>query len=120
VNAGYEPNKGGEIVQSAVIPVSFMEEEKEFLGMMSIRQVLILGPSAVLIYLWITAFPLPFLSIGTKVVIKVMGALVVSGFAAALSFLYLDRYEMHFDKYLRIRWKFLRSDKVFYYHNAQS
>jgi hypothetical protein len=102
-------------VQSAIIPVSLMEEEKEFLGMMSIRQVLIIGPAILLIYIWITAVPVPFLDTGTVIVIKLIVAIVMGGLAGLLAFFYSDRYEMYFDKYLRIRWGFAHSHKVYYY-----
>lgn len=102
-------------MQSAVIPVSLMEEEKEFLGMMSIRQVLIIGPAILLIYIWITAVPIPFLATGSVIIVKLFFAILAGGVAGLLSFFYFDRYEMYFDKYLRIRWTFSRSQKIYYY-----
>jgi hypothetical protein len=107
-------------MQSAVIPVSFMEEEKEFLGMMSIRQVLILSPAALIIYIWITAISLPFLLIGSQIIMKIVGAILIGGLASLLSFYYSDRYEMYFDKYLLVRLRFVRSPKVFYYNSMRN
>jgi hypothetical protein len=104
-------------MQSAVIPVSFMEEEKEFLGMMSIRQVLVIGPATLIIYIWITAVPLPFLLIGSQIILKILVAVLIAGLASLLSFYYLDKYELYFDKYLLVRITFARSPKVFYYNS---
>jgi hypothetical protein len=102
-------------LKSAVIPVSFMEEEKEFLGLMSIRQILIIGPTVLMIYIWITAVPIPFINLGNQIMIKLFSSMVIAGLAGTLSFYYMDRYEMYFDKYIRIRWTFYSTKQMFYY-----
>lgn len=102
-------------MQSATIPVSFVEEEKEFLGFMSIRQVLYVGPSLIVIYLWMTTFPLPFMTLGTKIFIKVIGAFGIAAIGGLLSFYYLERFEMFFDKYVLLRWTYRKSQKTYHY-----
>lgn len=102
-------------MKSATIPVSFMEEEKEFLGIMSIRQVLIIGPSLLVMYIWVTAISIPFITLGTQIMIKLLVSLLVAGLAGILAFYYMDRYEMFFDKYIRIRWAFYTTTQSYYY-----
>lgn len=103
-------------MQGIVVPVSLMEEEKEFLGLMSIRQVLILGPTIFCIYTWITVFPIPYIPVGTKVLIKLAGSLFIGGVSSIMAFFYLDKYEMYFDRYLWVRFKYLQSHKEYHYN----
>lgn len=107
-------------MKGILIPVSFMEEEKEFLGMMSIRQVLITGPTILMIYLFVTSFPVSFLSWKSTIIFKFLGTVIMASAGYLLAFYYLDKHEMFLDKFLKIRWRFSRSHKLYYYNRLIS
>lgn len=102
-------------MHSSIIPVSLMEEEKEFLGILSIRQILIMGPALFLIYLWMTAVPLPFQTMTMILLIKLLTSVLFGLIASMLSFYYVEKYEMFLDRFLWIAICYTLSPKDYFY-----
>ncbi|WP_447403094.1 hypothetical protein ACE1MS_23015 (plasmid) [Lysinibacillus sp. fkY74-1] len=95
------------------IPVDLTQEQKTVLAYFSIRQLLLVGPVAVVTLLQLVIFNWPFIGGWLEFIFKILITLVFNGISIALAFIYLEKYDCYLSEFVVRRYKFWRSQKTY-------
>ncbi|MEB2280114.1 PrgI family protein [Lysinibacillus xylanilyticus] len=95
------------------IPIDLTQETKTVLAYFSIRQLLIVGPVAVITILQLFLFNWPFISGWFEFFWKVFVVLSLNGITVSLAFIYLEKYDCYLSEFVIRRYKFWRSQKTY-------
>lgn len=95
------------------IPIDLTQETKTVLAYFSIRQLLIVGPVAVITILQLVLFNWPFISGWFEFIWKVFIVLSLNGITVSLAFINLEKYDCYLSEFVVRRYKFWRSQKTY-------
>lgn len=95
------------------IPVDLTQEQKTVLAYFSIRQLLIVGPVAVITILQLVLFNWPFISGWVEFIWKMIIVLLFNGITISLAFINLEKYDCYLSDFVIRRYKFWRSQKIY-------
>jgi len=95
------------------IPVDLTQEQKTVLAYFSIRQLILVGPIAVLTVLQTVLFNWPFISGWVEFALKAFILLVVNAITVSLAFIYLEKYDCYLSEFVVRRYNFWRSQKTY-------
>lgn len=95
------------------IPIDLTQEQKTVLAYFSIRQLLIVGPIAVITILQLVLFNWPFISGWFEFFWKVFVVLSLNGITVSLAFIYLEKYDCYLSEFVVRRYRFWRSQKTY-------
>ncbi|MER2005822.1 MAG: hypothetical protein ABS939_00095 [Psychrobacillus sp.] len=96
-----------------VVPIDLTAEQKTVMAYFSIRQFLIVGPAFVITLIQLILFNLPFLDGMVDVGVRFLFFLIVNGITISLAFVKLERRDQYLSEYILLKFKFLRSQKVY-------
>ncbi|WP_145949566.1 PrgI family mobile element protein [Paenibacillus sp. Y412MC10] len=96
-----------------VVPIDITQEEKSVLAVFSLRQFFLVVPVGFAMIAFIMWGTIPFMSGFGNFLVRVILFVIVEGVAIALAYFKMDKYEMYLSDYLKVLWKFHRSQKVY-------
>ena len=82
------------------IPIDLTQETKTVLAYFSIRQLLIVGPVAVITILQLVLFNWPFISGWFEFIWKVFIVLSLNGITVSLAFINLEKYDCYLSEFV--------------------
>lgn len=95
------------------IPVDLTQEQKTVLAYFSIRQLMLVGPIAVVTIMQLVLFNWPFISGWFEFVWKIFIVLISNGISVSLAFIYLEKYDCYLSEFVIRRYRFWRSQKTY-------
>ncbi|GAA0854143.1 PrgI family protein [Paenibacillus glucanolyticus] len=96
-----------------LVPIDITQEEKSVLALFSLRQFFLVVPVGFLMIAFIMWGTVPFISGLADFITRIILFLIVTGIAVLLAYFKLDRYEMYLSDYVKVRWKFAKSQKTY-------
>ncbi|MBX8945955.1 MULTISPECIES: hypothetical protein [Lysinibacillus] len=95
------------------IPVDLTQEQKTVLAYFSIRQLMLVGPVAVVTVMQLVLFNWPFIGGWVEFLWKILIVLISNGISVSLAFIYLEKYDCYLSEFVIRRYKFWRSQKTY-------
>lgn len=95
------------------IPVDLTQEQKTVLAYFSIRQLMLVGPVAVVTVMQLVLFNWPFIGGWVEFLWKILIVLFSNGISVSLAFIYLEKYDCYLSEFVIRRYKFWRSQKTY-------
>jgi len=95
------------------IPVDLTQEQKTVLAYFSIRQLMLVGPVAVVTVMQLVLFNWPFIGGWVEFLWKIVIVLISNGISVSLAFIYLEKYDCYLSEFVIRRYKFWRSQKTY-------
>ncbi|WDV09258.1 hypothetical protein [Lysinibacillus irui] len=95
------------------IPVDLTQEQKTVLAYFSIRQLMLVGPIAVVTVMQLVLFNWPFIGGWLEFLWKILIVLISNGISVSLAFIYLEKYDCYLSEFVIRRYKFWRSQKTY-------
>lgn len=95
------------------IPVDLTQEQKTVLAYFSIRQLMLVGPIAVVTVMQLVLFNWPFIGGWVEFLWKILIVLISNGISVSLAFIYLEKYDCYLSEFVIRRYKFWRSQKTY-------
>ncbi|CCC86358.1 PrgI family mobile element protein [Paenibacillus polymyxa] len=96
-----------------LVPIDITQEEKSVLAIFSLRQFFLVVPVGFFMIAFIIWGSIPFIDGLTDFIVRLVMFLGVTGFAVLLAFFKLDKYEMFLSDFIKVNWKFARSQKTY-------
>lgn len=96
-----------------IVPIDLTREEKEVLGMLSLRQFFYIFPTVLFAFVFALFIPLPF-NLLTDIVIKVIVVILVLGAGAAMAFIRLPKYEVGLDTFIKNNVRYRKEQQEFF------
>ena len=94
-------------------PIDLTGEQKTILAVISMRQLYIIFPVAMLSLLNLLAINYPFIGGVAEFLIKLFILIVANGISCALAFLKLHKYDCYLSTFIIRRIKFWKSKKIY-------
>ncbi len=95
------------------IPVDLTQEQKTVLAYFSIRQLMIVGPVAMVSVMQLAVFNWPFISGWVEFIWRMLVFIALNGISVSLAFIYLEKYDCYLSEFVLRRIKFWRSQKIY-------
>lgn len=95
------------------IPIDLTQEQKTVLAYFSIRQLLLVGPVAVVTIIQLVLINYPFIHGWFEFIVKMLFFIGGNGIAISFAFIKLEKYDCYLSEFVVNRFRFLRSQKTY-------
>lgn len=96
-----------------VVPVDITGEQKVVMAYLSIRQVLLVGPAALISIAILLKLNVPFMGIKGDIIVRFLLFFLINGTTSALAFIKLTRRDQYLSTALKYKILFLISQKKY-------
>lgn len=96
-----------------IVPIDITQEEKAILAVFSMRQFLLVAPTAVISLIFLFWGNIPFINGGIDFLVRFILFVFANAISLSLAFVRLGKYELYLSDLALTQFKYLKSQKLY-------